>query len=105
MLCKFAAQARGRVKVLFILCVLIVRLLVMLTDAELSVCELLQELLQQERAAVCSEVREEDIDRSHLHTVVRDFLVAHAYEDTLSHFDHAYSQRALPCLCALCSFF
>ena len=63
----------------------------------------LQELLQQERAVVCSQIRQERIDRAHLHTVVRDYLVAHAYEDTLSHFDQAYNQRALPCLCARCS--
>ena len=64
---------------------------------------MLQELLKQERAVVCSEIREEGINRSHLHAVVRDYLVAHAFEDTLSHFDQAYSQRALPCLCACCS--
>lgn len=71
-----------------------------LADSELSRWKGLQELLQQERAMVCSQIREEGIDRSHLHTVVRDYLVAHAYEDTLSHFDQAYSERALPCLCA-----
>lgn len=64
--------------------------------------------MQQERAAVHSQIRSGAINTSHLHTVVRDYLVAHAYEDTLSHFDKSYSQRALPCLCdpefPLCSF-
>jgi hypothetical protein len=60
----------------------------------------LQELLREETAEICKEMKAKSLDHLQLHTAVRDYLVAHAFVDTLQRFDRCYSQRAQSSLCA-----
>lgn len=51
--------------------------------------------MQEEWHGIQKQIQKISIKDATLHSVVRDYLVSHAYTDTLAVFDQSYPRRAL----------
>lgn len=55
----------------------------------------IQELVREEWHGVQKQIQKMCIKDAALHSIIRDYLVSHAYTDTLAVFDKSYPHRAL----------